>query len=62
MLKDESDNISLTIKEEETNDTNEINYTKTKIIHMEDNIKNLNDKMENMNSTLMEILKVLQKK
>jgi len=62
MLTEESDNISLTIKEEETNDTNEINDTKTKIIHMEENIKILNNKMENMNTTLIEILKVLQKK
>ena len=58
MLTEESDNISLTIKEE---DTNEINDTKTQILHMEENIKNLNNKMENMNTTLMEILKVLQK-
>ena len=69
MLSEDSDNISLTIKEETVNndinyvnDINQMNETKTKIINIEEKIQKMTDKMENMETTLTEILKVLQKK
>ena len=56
MLSEDLNNISLTIKEENVD-----NDTKTKIIHMEEKIQKINEKMENMDIKLREIVKVLQK-